>query len=71
MSTYDQAVTEARAIFGDPKAIKDAVTVAVMQAPTSREYFAVRGTRLDALKAEGFIHIASLDHGGNVTKIST
>lgn len=66
--TYDSAVIEARALLGDQKALKGATHVCIFKT-SSEVYFAVRATRADALKSEGFIEVARIDSGGNLVKL--
>ena len=67
--TYESAVVEAKALLGDQKAMKNATAVCIFK-NTSDIHFAVRATRADALKLEGFIEVARIDLGGNIEQVS-
>ena len=66
--TYDSAVVEAKALLGDQKALKGATAVCIFK-NAEEVHFAVRATRAEALKSEGFTEVAQIDLGGNVTKL--
>jgi hypothetical protein len=66
--TYESAVVEARALLGDQKALKGATHVCIFKTK-DEVHFAVRATRADALKSEGFIEVARIDSGGNLSKL--
>jgi hypothetical protein len=66
--TYDSAVVEAKALLGDQKALKGATAVCIFK-NAEEVHFAVRATRADALKSEGFIEVARIDSGGNIIKL--
>jgi hypothetical protein len=66
--TYDSAVIEAKALLGDQKALKGATHVCIFKNGQDI-HFAVRATRADTLKSEGFIEVARIDSGGNLVKL--
>lgn len=66
--TYDSAVVEAKALLGDQKALKGATAVCIFK-NAQGVHFAVRATRAEALKSEGFIEVARIDSGGNLTRL--
>jgi hypothetical protein len=66
---YQQAVTEAKGLLGDQKALKGATAVCIFK-NAQGFYFAVRATRAEPLKSEGFVEVARVDLGGNVLRLS-
>ena len=72
--SYESAVIEAKALLGDQKALKGSTAVCIFRtdfkdSARPDQYFAVRASRADALKGEGFIEVATIDLHGNVTKL--
>jgi hypothetical protein len=66
--TYDSAVVEAKALLGDQKALKGATAVCIFK-NAEGVHFAVRATRAESLKGEGFVEVATLYLSGNITKL--
>lgn len=64
MSSWQNVLEEAKSLVGDSHAMKDSTHVSVMKDEKSGEFFAVRASRVEALKAEGFKELLQIGPGG-------
>ncbi len=66
-NSYEATVLEAHALRGEPKAMKGAEFISIFRAGDRSLHFAVRGSRSDSLRLEGFVEIARMNLAGLVS----